>query len=146
MTRLKLTLCSVMRVSALEGIQDKEIAKITPTDPGERNGRFVGFFWIILIDCCLFSIATSSLGFTRFLLVNEKTLGTRLIRLIVKIKSVNFALVFQVFFYCDVDVGKTQSFKTAFCTLPNVCLIKFPGLFDGLKGARYDVWKPGVEL
>ena len=103
-------------------------------------------FWIILIDCCLFSIATSSLGFSRFLLVNEKTLGTRLIRLIVKIKSVNFALVFQVFFYCDVDVGKTQSFKTAFCTLPNVCLIKFPGLFDGLKGARYDVWKPGVEL
>ena len=57
----------------------------------------------------------------------------------VEIKSVNFALVFQVFFYCDVDVGKTQSFKTAFCTLPNVCLIKFPGLFDGLKGARYDV-------
>ena len=61
--------------------------------------------------------------------------------MIVKIKSVNFALVFQVLFYydVDVDVGKTQSFKTAFCTLPNVCLIKFPGLFDGLKGARYDV-------
>ena len=49
MTRLKLTLCSVMRVSALEGIQDKEIAKITPTGhPGERNGRFVGFFKINL--------------------------------------------------------------------------------------------------
>ena len=45
MTRLKLTLCSVMKVSALEGIQDKEIAKIIPTEhPGERNGRFVGFF------------------------------------------------------------------------------------------------------
>ena len=59
----------------------------------------------------------------------------------VEIKSVSFALVFQVLFYCDVDVdvGKTQSFKTAFCTLPNVCLIKFPGLFDGLKGARYGV-------
>ena len=53
-----------------------------------KKRKVCWFFWIILIDCCLFSIATSSLGFSRFLLVNEKTLGTRLIRLIVEIKKV----------------------------------------------------------
>ena len=46
-------------------------------------------------------------------------------------KSVNFAVVVQVFFYCDVDVWKTESFKTAICTLPNVCLIKFIGYLMG---------------
>ena len=139
MTRLKLTLCSVMRVSALEGIQDKEIAKITPTDPGERNGRFVGFFFnnphrlLPLLDCNLVPRV-----FSVFIGKREDP-GDEVDSIDVEIKSVSFALVFQVLFYCDVDVGKTQSFKTAFCTLPNVCLIKFPGLFDGLKGARYGV-------
>ena len=138
MTRLKLTLCSVMRVSALEGIQDKEIAKITPTDPGERSGRFVGFLnnphrLLPFLDCNLVPRV-----FSVFIGKREDP-GYEVDWIDVEIKSVNFGLVFQVFFYCDVDVGKTQSFKTAFCTLPNVCLIKFPGLFDGLKGARYDV-------
>ena len=86
MTRLKLTLCSVMRVSALEGTQDKEIAKITPTDPGERNGRFVGFLnnphrLLPFLDCNLVPRVFS------VLLVNEKTLGTRFIRLIVGISQ-----------------------------------------------------------
>lgn len=81
---------------------------------------------------------------SRLLLVNEQTLGTGLnLRLIVEIKSVNFALVFQVCFYCDVDVWKTQSFKTAICTLPKVCLIKFPGLFDGWRGQGMVCENPG---
>ena len=146
MTRLKLTLCSVMRVSALEGIQDKEIAKLTPTGhPGERNGRFVEFFKINL----LLSNAHQLLPFLdcnlvpRVLLVNEETLGTRLNRLIVEIKSVNFALVFQVFFYCDFDVGKTQSFKPAICTLPKVCLLHFLVYLMGWKRQGMVCENPG---
>lgn len=124
MTRLKLTLCSVMRVSALEGIQDKEIAKLTPTGHrGERNGRFVWFFkyicrYQILNHCSIFAIVTSSPRFSRFSLVNEKTLGTRLIRLIVEIKSVNVPLVFQVLFYCDIAMSISE--KLSYSKLQSV--------------------------
>lgn len=155
MTRLKLTLCSVMRVSALEGIQDKEIAKLTPTGHrGERNGRFVWFFkyicrYQILNHCSIFAIVTSSPRFSRFSLVNEKTLGTRLIRLIVEIKSVNVPLVFQsvvLLWYRYVDIGKTKLFKTAICTMPKVCLLHFLVYLMGWKGQGMVCENPGSNI